>query len=231
MIALVPQQAQNVAPPRVLAVPFEMGRPLGVPNDAAFQHRVLDAALGLLTRNEGSVFEIYTEEAPSAGTGAASGWSCPVTFTKSQDSTTLAQRVLDEIALLQPWYDKGRSQRGFTSVGLANLSLEDCVGLLSLLLADHATSKVPEEFSLGDYSLADAIKLAAEDLKAFYNEAATSQPGAASSQQIEDWYWGESNAGELVRAVKKATADHPDQALKITGQFLLVPHSQALRDS
>ena len=50
-------------PPRALWVPFIMGRPLGVPKDAAFQRRVLLAALNLLESASGPVVVDYPEDA------------------------------------------------------------------------------------------------------------------------------------------------------------------------
>ena len=47
-IALIRPQAENTRPPRALWVPFELGRPIGPPSDAAFQKRVILAALGLV---------------------------------------------------------------------------------------------------------------------------------------------------------------------------------------
>ena len=47
-IALIRPQAVNTKPPRALWVPFELGRPFGPPSDAAFQKRVLLAALHML---------------------------------------------------------------------------------------------------------------------------------------------------------------------------------------
>jgi hypothetical protein len=40
--------AEAVRPPRALVVPFPYGYPLGRPDDPALQHRVIEAALGLL---------------------------------------------------------------------------------------------------------------------------------------------------------------------------------------
>src|SRR5205823_3350745 len=48
-------QTENTKPPRALWVPFELGRPFGPPSDAAFQRRVILAALGLLEREGGPV--------------------------------------------------------------------------------------------------------------------------------------------------------------------------------
>jgi hypothetical protein len=45
-------QIVTTAPPRGLWYDFALGRPLGRPGDAEFQHRVLKRAFGLLTSSE-----------------------------------------------------------------------------------------------------------------------------------------------------------------------------------
>ena len=55
VIGLVRPHMEKSANPRGLFVPFPPGRPLGEPGDAAFQRRVLLAALGLLERADGPV--------------------------------------------------------------------------------------------------------------------------------------------------------------------------------
>ncbi len=47
-ISLVRLHTERINPPRALWVPFELGRPLGIPDDPTFQKRVLLAALKLL---------------------------------------------------------------------------------------------------------------------------------------------------------------------------------------
>ena len=54
-ISLIRLHSEKIRPPRALWVPFELGRPLGPPNDEAFQHRVLKAALDLLAAPSGPV--------------------------------------------------------------------------------------------------------------------------------------------------------------------------------
>jgi hypothetical protein len=54
-ISLVRPQTENTKPPRALWVPFELGRPLGPPNDPAFQKRVILTALRQLERDSGPV--------------------------------------------------------------------------------------------------------------------------------------------------------------------------------
>jgi hypothetical protein len=49
-ITLLRQLTQRVRPPRALAVDRPLGYPLGAPNDAALQKRIVMAALALLLR-------------------------------------------------------------------------------------------------------------------------------------------------------------------------------------
>jgi hypothetical protein len=53
-------QIEHTAPPRGLWCDFPLGRPLGRPADAAFQHRVLAHAFALLDA-PGPVFEVFGE--------------------------------------------------------------------------------------------------------------------------------------------------------------------------
>lgn len=67
-IGLVRYQMEQVKPPRGLWTPFQLGRPLGEPEDAVFQRRVLMQALGLLERTDGPVIlEDFPDDPP--------GWS------------------------------------------------------------------------------------------------------------------------------------------------------------
>jgi hypothetical protein len=196
-----------------------------VPGDAEFQHRVLTAALKLLEESGAPVFQSYEEDAPDQVEGEQS-WACPVSFPQPTADSSIASQVLDEMALLQPWYDKGR-QSGGTSVGLSGLELEDAVRFVASFLEDGP----PDSGTVEEKPVADLLKYAVEDIKAFYNEAAVSQPGSASIRAIEDWYWGETSAGGLVRAVRQACLEHTDPAVRIAASFLLVPTSQTFRDS
>ena len=49
-ISLVREHTEKIRPPRALWVTFELGRPFGIPDDAAFQRRVMQGALGLIER-------------------------------------------------------------------------------------------------------------------------------------------------------------------------------------
>ncbi len=113
-------------------MPFELGRPLGVPNDAAFQKRVLMAALALLERPAGPVLEDYPEEAGSTITSLdeddMTGMVCPIALPKPADETApgtgTTQALMREIASLAPWYDLAVRTRGRTTVGPSGLSID-----------------------------------------------------------------------------------------------------------
>jgi hypothetical protein len=61
-ISLIRPQTENTKPPRALWVPFELGRPFGPPGDAAFQRRVILAALGMLERDNGWMTEPWAAQ-------------------------------------------------------------------------------------------------------------------------------------------------------------------------
>ncbi len=61
-IALVKEMAEPVKHPRALAVPFPYGYALGKPEDPAYQHQVLAAALGLLERNDTPVMAELSDD-------------------------------------------------------------------------------------------------------------------------------------------------------------------------
>ena len=46
-MTVLPEITTRVGPPRSLAVPYPLGFPLGAPNDAPLQRRIIEAALAL----------------------------------------------------------------------------------------------------------------------------------------------------------------------------------------
>ena len=222
IIALVREHNEKLMPPRALWVPFPLGRPFGVPNNPAFQTKVLKAALDLFDAPEGPVLVDFPEDAPKevADEGMES-WVCPVSFPKPpapEDRTGLREAVLAEIGQLQPWYDVGRDRRGRTSVGLSGLEMTDAARFLDGWLAGD-TRESPIE-TVGS---ADALRLSAEDLKAFYLEAATARPGMVDQKELTDWLWHETSLAELLQSLRKDLLQETDPALYDVGDFMMVP--------
>jgi hypothetical protein len=62
-ISLIREHTELIRPPRALWVPFDLGLPLGAPDDPELQIRVLRAVLGLFERESGPVLEDWHEKA------------------------------------------------------------------------------------------------------------------------------------------------------------------------
>ena len=227
-ISLIYEHTETIRPPRAIWVPFELGRPLGVPDDIVFQRKVLLAALVLLEAEKGPVLEIFPEEAPSPAAGKAAeqdAWACPVSFSsQAGEETDLETRIRlfkREVAELRTWYDIGMEKRGRTAV--ADFDPETATGIL----CDYLSGKDIDIFRK-EISPAVAIRLAAQDLKSFYFEAAISQPGAEipDSATFTHWYWTQTAASRVLKDVSKKLAGEDDKGLQMTGKRFLVPMGQ-----
>lgn len=224
-ISLVRLHSEKLRPPRALWVSFELGRPLGPPNQPDFQHGVLMATLRLLEAEKGPLLVDYPLDAPVSA-GEQSGWSCPISFSAPAEALTGAaafdQELRDELAYLQPWYDRAVATRRRTSVGASGLQL----AALAQLICDLMGNSLPPS-PRADLPLAEVARLAAEDLKAFYFEAASAQPGDASTAQLRAWFWDTSRAGAALRKIGERFAASDDAALRLTGMYFIVPRSEA----
>lgn len=224
VVSLIREHTEKMRPPRALWVPFELGRPFGPPDMPDLQGRVLEHALRLLEAPAGPVLQDFPEEAPAAA-GEEAAWACPVQFgappATGAAADDLRSAVQREMALLLPWYERARSTRGRSTVGVSGLPLPEilaelCAPLDPLFGEDVARS-----------GLADRLRLAAEDLKAFYTEAGSAQPGAASSEALLQWFWHDTSASRLLRSLQAHFANSDDEALQLLSSLLLVPRSQS----
>ncbi len=79
-----------------------------------------------------------------------------------------------------------------------------------------------------DISLATALRLAAQDLKAFYFEAVIARPGSTppSSREFQQWFWQETAAARILKAVQEKCLKSEDKSLKMTGAVFLIPMDQ-----
>jgi hypothetical protein len=152
-------------------VPFELGRPFGVPGDPGFQTRVLMDVLGLLEAESGPLLVDFPDEAPVVATAeAGEGWACPVALAPpaaGEDDLVAAARA--EVVLLMPWYDLAIEARGRTTADSSGLSVDAIIDYMAAFLDGEPASPIP------DTPRGAALNLAAEDLKAFYVEAATAR--------------------------------------------------------
>lgn len=217
VIGLVPQHVDAIAPPRALKVPFELGRPLGEPNDAAFQRQVLNQLFGLLAApGPGSVIDEFPLDSPSQS-GVQDTWSCPVSFAAATDDSVLAN-ARAEVASLMPWFDRA----GCRQASATGTSGEDVIGVLELLGAalddGLETLTPPAGVALGDW-----IKLAVEDFKLFYAEAMGAQANPPGATEFGNWFWQQSEGGALVRKLRDELSSHSDKTLRTHARFTFVP--------
>lgn len=226
-ISLIYEHTEAIRPPRALWVPFELGRPLGIPDDARFQRKVLLAALSLFAAENGPVLEVFPEEAPASfeNTAEEDTWACPVGFSPPREEETVLeariQALMREVAELRPWYDMGLQKRGRTA--MTDFNPETAAGIL----CDYLSGKdigIPEK----EIPPAVALRLAAQDLKSFYFEAAISQPGAKTpgSNAFTNWYWTETAAGRILKDIREKCASEEDKDLQMAGKRFLIPMGQ-----
>ncbi len=222
-ISLIRKHTEKTNPPRALWVPFELGRPVGVPNDAEFQSRVLLAALRLLEAPSGPVVEDFAEEAPISKE-PDTVWACPVDLKKVNispgDTDQLKEAFKDEIGQLLPWYDIAVKKRGRTTVGVSGLEIGEIGDFICTFLDGGVPQNINKDIPLGF-----AIKLAVDDLKAIYTEAVAAQPGGAIPESLDlvNWFWDGTIAGELLLKIKDICVDSDDAGLQLFAKLLLVP--------
>jgi hypothetical protein len=220
-ISLVREHTAALNPPRALWVPFMLGRPFGVPNDAIFQRKVLLSVLRLLERDTGPVLEDFPEDAPHSDLGEApEGLNCPVSFPRMKSDGTLAERLADEISQLRTWHDVAAKHRGRTTLGLTGLSPEELGEFLGSWLTDN-----PRPSFRQSIASAEALKLATDELKAFYYEAKAVQPGRHSMTDIQNWFWMETAAGQVFLELRDKAGQSSDPTMKGLATLSLVPRA------
>jgi hypothetical protein len=220
-ISLIREHTRRMRSPRALAVPFELGKPFGAANQPDFQRRVLLSALKLLERNDGPILEDFPDEPPAAA-DTDEGWACPVDFSsgaKAEDP------IKSEMALLTPWYEEAkRKARGRRLDGLTNLPRETLIDFLRAFRDDPAAPS-----PLPGVPGARAVKLASDDLKHFYYQAALAKPGAIRDVQLADWFFGDTRMGNLFLEIKARYAQSDNEVLQRLATLQLVPSHQGHR--
>ncbi|MBO6782045.1 MAG: hypothetical protein JJ899_02050 [Alphaproteobacteria bacterium] len=234
-ISLIRAHTEAIRPPRALAVPFELGRPLGGPNAPDFQRRVLLSCLALLERDAGPVLDDFPDpppgEAATADGDGTDGWACPVNFAppvaQMSDADVLHAALSQEVAQLRPWYTESKSNRGGrTGFGISGMSPEDIVRFL----ADFAAAPDDTPSPLPDTHPVMAFKRMADDLRYFYTEAAIARPdGRGSDVEIANWLWGETTLGALLVAVRDWAMESDDGLTRQLAMNAMVPTHQRHR--
>ena len=225
-ISLIREHSEVMRPPRALWVPFMLGRPLGAADNPVFQRRVLMAVLGLFERRSGPVLEDFPDDAPAdpPRSGAeSSGEACPVFFDtppparpRDHDAMALAQ----EIAQLAPWQALAAQRRGMSGYGLS--------GQTPAALGDQLAG-----FASGDMMNApltdwQRIKLAIDDLRTYYEEAASAQPAPLDASALASWFYQRTVAGRLLHDLRAGGMGSTDPAVRQIAERMLIPRAALL---
>jgi hypothetical protein len=180
-------QPEAVRPPRALYCQFPLGRPLGKPNDAAYQRLVLDAAFELLARQVGPVLETF----PDVIEGEA---GVPLACSLPPHHDPSLPRAVDEAMGLRPAYERQLAATGRTVVGklFGPDEVPDVVGVLVRIAEGDAPWQ--------DLAALGVPRLVAQDVRGYYEEAAMALSDHVSgANQADAWFFLKTAAGEALR--------------------------------
>lgn len=180
---------ERMKPPRALYAEFPLGRPLGKPQDPAFQLDVVRRGLALLD-SEHQVIETHPEVIESDETPMAC--ALPPRFDPS------APPAVDEARGLRAAYDRALAKRGVTAVGRA-LDADAIVDALGVLHAWAGGANWKDVPLPGKNTVA-----VCHDIRAYYDEAALElvtgpPPGGRAA---EAWFFEQTEAGKTILAAR-----------------------------
>jgi len=199
----------RVKPPRALFVPFPFGRPLGAADDPALQLRVIRAALALFAAPAAPVLVECDGDDPYAGQEIAIPQASGVAPT-----ARLPLDAADELTALRRSYEAfvaahgGRTAVGFT--GVPQRRFRALVRFLEAY-ANSEEADLPERPP--EVTVPRFLRLAADDLKAFYLEARVHDHPAEPFGDLDRWLWGTTALGALLRRVRDRLKASGDPAL------------------
>ncbi len=209
VIGSIKPQLEKIKPPRALWVPFELGRPLGPPSNPEVQLQVLRQALGLIETAQQAIIEDFETDDPRAT--PAKVWNAP-----GIDAMTT---VAEECAALKVYYQQQCVSQSRTSVGVAKTPIIELAELFDHVYQHNKLKEIRE-----DISSRLMFRLALDDLKAYYIEAALGNNKQPSSVQIYDWIWKDTLLGKQMRELRKRFMESDDKKISDLGAKFIVPH-------
>lgn len=211
-------QAEKTKPPRALWNAGVLGRPVAEPDDPAFQTDLLRAALALLERPYGPVIlEDFPRDPPSLRDNP--GWVGPSVTQAAVFASPAEWRTAfeAELAAVMPLWHAAQARFGRTSIGLSFLPPE----AWGAFAADILGGGLPVTPELGTTAL--SVRFLCDDIKALYGEAAQATGPTPSGMQLDTWFWRQTVAGGLLRALRAVAMDSENNALKTVGGRFFVP--------
>jgi hypothetical protein len=195
-VALGSQRHQIVttAPPRGLWCDFPLGRPLGRPGDAEFQHRVLKRAFGLLTSSE-PIVDVFPE---AVGDGSDEVLACPLPPVANDG----VHPAVAEARGLRPAYERAVARFG------------NRAGAGRVVDADHVPDAIEAFVRVADGTAWKQAGIpgiparVAQDIRGYYETVAVGLTDHAPSAWAGTrWFFEETDAGRVVLAARAAMRD------------------------
>jgi hypothetical protein len=76
-----------------------------------------------------------------------------------------------------------------------------------------------------DLGIALSLRLACEDIKAYYLESVNAQPGRRAAQEAQAWFWRETVAGRMLVRLRGVCLASEDAAIRQFGAGNVVPRA------
>jgi hypothetical protein len=201
VLAATKSVVERMQPPRALFCEFPLGRPLGKPGDAEFQHDVLAQAFAMLDAETGPVLENHPEVIEADETPLSC--ALPPRFDPSLPA------AVDEAKGMRKAFDRALQRRGVTSVGRV-VDPDGLPGALQIL-DDIANGTHWKEAGIPGSNTTALC----HDIRTYYEEAALELVDGPSpgGRAAEAWYFESTQAGRTVlaarAAIKEQGAPHP----------------------
>ncbi len=190
-IGSIREQIYNTAPPRGLFCDFPLGRPLGKPNDAKFQHEVLEHAFRLLAADKPVVEDFAT----SITDDTAEVLVCNLPPRFDAD----LHPAIDEAQGIRAAYDRAVSKYG-NRAGAARII--DADGIRAAL---EAFIRVGEGTPWKEAGIPGIPARVAQDIRGYYEMAALElAEHTPAAWQGYRWYRDETEAGRVIGQAQSA---------------------------
>lgn len=185
-------------------------------------------ALALLEYPEGPVLADYPIDCDEYEDTAAP-LTCPVNFQnrpQAESSTdTIINQLRAELSTMQTWYDLAHEIPEQATTGASGLVPPEIVDFFD----DFINNRIDSE-EMVNQKIPDLLRLAAEDLKAFYFKAVSAQPGQSTDVAVlANWFWGDTYAAACINEVRTQCLTRETNDFQLAGKLLLVPRSQMHR--
>ena len=191
----MPAHIENTKPPRGLICHFPLGRPLGKPDDAAFQHRVLQALFELLEEHEGPVLKTFPETISDV---EAEQLVCTLPPRLDPDE----HPAVDEARSIRAAYNRAIEKHG-NRIGSGRQVSADQVPD-----AIQAFARIDQGEAWDKAAIPGVPMRVAQDIRGYYQTAALElaehTPGAWAG---ENWFYNETETGKLMLRTRTKLKD------------------------